>query len=141
MIDLILSQVLFGIPRIVDGDTMQVQGERVRLACIDAPEMSQSRGAAAKQALSQIVNQRPVKVQVLHNDSFGRRVGIVYQGIVNVNVKMVEAGQAFVFMRYLESCPATMQSELLAAARRARSMRLGIWADNPPQYPWQHRTR
>jgi endonuclease YncB( thermonuclease family) len=113
-----------------DGDSISVrQGKtlmRVRLACIDAPEQGQfPYGQRAREAL---LRQLPIGSQVaLHVkdiDRYGRTVAEVYHRKRNINLAMVEAGQAFAYRRHLPRC----QGEAyLAAERGARQRGGGIW--------------
>ncbi|MEA5414373.1 thermonuclease family protein [Synechococcus sp. BA-132 BA5] len=112
-----------------DGDTIRVQqsGKRItiRLACIDAPEMAQAPdGANARRylqsrlRLGSSVTLRPQTV-----DRFGRTVAEVISG-VNLNLALVEDGQAFAYRRYLGQCDA---KEYLDAEARASRRRTGVW--------------
>ena len=57
-------------------------------------------------------------------DRYGR---IVAEGIgeVNLNLAIVQSGQAFVYRQYLGRCD---RGAYLAAERQAKAQRLGVWA-------------
>ena len=112
-----------------DGDTIRVrQGGRaitVRLACIDAPETAQSPwGQQARRALQQqLPVGQPVNLAIKTTDRYGRAVAEVFSG-VNINLALVEDGQAFAYRQYLRGCNA---SAYLDAEARASKRRLGVW--------------
>lgn len=112
-----------------DGDTLRVQaGGRaitIRLACIDAPEMAQSPwGQQARAYLMQrLPRGRQVSIQPHTTDRYGRMVAEVISDI-NINLVMVEDGQAFAYRRYLSGCDV---KEVLDAEYRASRHRHGVW--------------
>ncbi len=112
-----------------DGDTIRVrQGGRaitVRLACIDAPETAQR--PYGQQARSYLQRRLPVgrevNLDVKTTDRYGRSVAEVISDI-NINLAMVEDGQAFAYRQYLGGCDA---KEYLDAEYRASRRRYGVW--------------
>ena len=112
-----------------DGDTIRVrQGGRaitVRLACIDAPETAQRPyGQLARSYLQQrLPVGREVNLDVKTTDRYGRSVAEVISDI-NINLAMVEDGQAFAYRQYLGGCDA---KEYLDAEYRASRRRYGVW--------------
>ncbi len=125
-----------------DGDTIRVrQGGRaitVRLACIDAPETAQN--PYGRQARSYLQQRLPIGREViLHvktTDRYGRTVAEVISDI-NINLAMVEDGQAFVYRQYLGGCDA---KEYLDAEYRARRRRYGVWqVEGGITRPWEFR--
>ena len=108
-----------------DGDTIRVRlagrAVTVRLACIDAPEMAQSPyGQQARSYLQQrLPVGRAVSLAIKTIDRYGRTVAEVFSG-VNINLAMVEDGQAFAYRQYLSSCNAReyLDAELRASRRR-----------------------
>ena len=112
-----------------DGDTIRVQinGKpiTVRLACIDAPEMAQR--PYGQQSRSYLQQRLPVGSTVTleqkTSDRYGRLVAEVFNGI-NINLAIVEDGQAFVYRQYLSGCDA---KEYLDAEFRASRRRYGVW--------------
>ncbi|QPN69983.1 thermonuclease family protein [Synechococcus sp. CBW1108] len=109
--DLAVAQVGTTILSIGDGDTIRVrQGGKmltVRLACIDAPETAQSPyGQHARAYLQQrLPIGREVSLEVKTTDRYGRSVAEVVSG-VNINLALVEDGQAFAYRQYLRGCDA-----------------------------------
>jgi endonuclease YncB( thermonuclease family) len=125
-----------------DGDTIRVRQSgrtlTVRLACIDAPETAQSPwGQQARQALQQqLALGRAVRLAVQTTDRYGRVVAEVFTG-VNVNLALVEAGQAFAYRQYLSGCD---RDAYLNAEVRASRRRLGIWqVQGGIMRPWEFR--
>ena len=112
-----------------DGDTIRVsqagRAVTVRLACIDAPETAQSPyGQLARTFLQQrLPIGREVSLDVKTTDRYGRSVAEVFSG-VNINLALVEDGQAFAYRQYLGGCNAKVY---LAAESRASRRRLGVW--------------
>ena len=112
-----------------DGDTIRVrQGGKVltvRLACIDAPETAQSPyGQHARTYLQQrLPIGREVSLEVKTTDRYGRSVAEVFSG-VNINLALVEDGQAFAYRQFLRGCDA---KAYLEAEERASRARLGVW--------------
>jgi len=112
-----------------DGDTIRVRQAgkalTVRLACIDAPENSQTPyGLKSRQHLQQrlpIGNE--VSLNIKTTDRYGRSVAEVFSG-VNINMALVEDGQAFAYRQYLGGCDA---KSYLEAEERASRRRLGVW--------------
>jgi endonuclease YncB( thermonuclease family) len=112
-----------------DGDTIRVrQGGRantVRLACIDAPETAQSPyGQQARTSLQRrLPIGREVVLDVKTTDRYGRTVAEVISA-VNINLALVEDGQAFTYRQYLGGCNA---KKYLDAETRASRRRIGVW--------------
>ncbi|MFM8525289.1 MAG: thermonuclease family protein [Cyanobacteriota bacterium] len=127
-----------------DGDTIRVrEADRtvtVRLACIDAPETAQSPwGQQARRYLQQrLPIGREVALEVQSIDRYGRTVAEVISEI-NLNLAMVEDGQAFAYRHYLSGCNA---KAYLEAEGRAQRHRHGVWqVDGGITRPWDFRRR
>ncbi|MCP9782169.1 thermonuclease family protein [Cyanobium sp. WKJ7-Wakatipu] len=125
-----------------DGDTIRVhqvgKALTVRLACIDAPETAQSPyGQQARMHLQQrLPIDREVSLNIKTTDRYGRLVAEVFSG-VNINLALVEDGQAFVYRQYLRGCDAKVYLE---AEERAIRARLGVWqVEGGITRPWDFR--
>jgi endonuclease YncB( thermonuclease family) len=125
-----------------DGDTIRVRQAgkalTVRLACIDAPETSQSPyGQQARSYLQQrLPVGREVSLDIKTTDRFGRSVAEVISDI-NINLALVEDGQAFAYRQYLSGCDA---KEYLDAEHRASRSRYGVWqVEGGITRPWDFR--
>ena len=136
------SEVRATVLSIGDGDTIRVQqGQQritVRLACIDAPEMVQAPYGANSRAYLQTRLRIGTPVTLLPQavDRYGRTVAEVI-GEVNLNLVMVEDGQAFAYRQYLGGCDA---KEYLDAEFRASRHRYGVWqVEGGITRPWDFR--
>ena len=125
-----------------DGDTIRVRQSgravTVRLACIDAPETAQSpHGQQARSYLQQrLPVGREVRLEVKTTDRYGRSVAEVISDI-NINLVLVEDGQAFAYRQYLSGCDA---KEYLDAEYRASRRRYGVWqVEGGITRPWDFR--
>jgi len=138
------AQISGRVVGIADGDTLTLldQGRhqtKVRLAEIDAPESHQPYGSRAKQALSGLVFDKEVRVVVVDIDRYGRTVGRVYLGTLDVSAEMVRQGAAWVFLRY------NRDPALLPLEPAAREARRGLWAlpeaERMPPWKWRAAAR
>ena len=96
-----------------DGDTCTTTtGERVRLACIDTPELVGKRAVpvtaiAARDHLRDLVLGKKVGIRRITEDRFGRTVAELFLGTTNVQQEMVATGHAEIFWRHAYQCPWT----------------------------------
>ena len=88
---------------IVDGDTLRIDGQRVRLWGMDAPERKQACqingqsvpiGQRATDTLGQILSNGPLRCDAKDRDRYGRTVGECWAGEVNISEAMVRLGWA-----------------------------------------------
>ena len=93
-----------------DGDTCTTTtGERIRLACIDTPELV-GKGAepvparAARDHLSNLVVGKKVGIRRITDDRYGRTVAELFRGEKNVQQEMVVSGHAEIYWRYADQC-------------------------------------
>lgn len=134
------------VDRVLDGDTVVIRGwsQRVRLANIDAPEMSHGYGRpgqpfsvqSSKWLTEQLEGKSGVTVRCVDEDRYGRRVCDFYRNGEHVNKAAVRAGIAWAntaSTRYLRD------KTVLAAQEEARAARRGIWTQASPVPPWQWR--
>ena len=126
------------VDRITDGDTIVLMdGTRVRLYGIDAPERDQPYGSMATAALEHMV-EKSVYVVEVDTDRYGRMVGQLYQSKegYDINASMVCAGFAWWYERYAPD------SEVLEDCQEeAESAPKGLWEDESPLPPWEWRRR
>jgi endonuclease YncB( thermonuclease family) len=127
------------VKHVQDGDSFILRdpagGEiTVRLAECDAPERHQPYADEARAHLRRLIEDRVVDVLTNQSDRYGRVVGRVYRGPVDVNAAMVEAGFAWAHLKYLTD------RDFLRLEAAARENRRGLWADrNKPLEPWVFR--
>jgi len=126
-----------------DGDTITItngaQKTRVRLACIDAPETSQTPyGMESRQALQRFLPiGTEVNVRSKATDRYGRTVGEILKGSTNINQQRVASGNAFVYWQYISGCDRQTYSRL---ENDARLRKLGVWSvPGGIQRPWDYR--
>lgn len=127
-----------------DGDTVTVLMEgrskiRVRLAGIDAPESKQDFGRRSRQLLTRLVKGRDVRAIVVDRDKYGRYVARLETEDGDAGEKMLEAGLARVFVRYVQSLPRDYRVAYLHAEGLARSEGRGLWSDPKQIPPWEWR--
>jgi len=122
--------------KIADGDTLTIVDARggkhkIRLYGIDTPEYDQPHYRAAKNALSKLVANKMVGIDVKDTDTYGRTVGVVFIDGRSVNLEMVRRGHAWWYKRYAE-----LSQTLREAEAHARAYELGLWAEPDPIAPW-----
>lgn len=121
-----------------DGDTvtcLDTKGRRVRIRMqnIDAPELDQPGGGAARAALVAKLSGGRVRVEGDARDQHGRLLGTLLIDDRDVNREMVADGWAWAFTGFVDD------EELIAAESAARRARRGLWADPRPLPPSQWR--
>ena len=109
--------------RVIDGDTFVIKtGDRVRLVGLDAPETGKCGAEEAKEQLTKLLSDEVIKIEEEKRDVWGRRLGIVNIGNLNVNLEMVKSGWA----RY-DSFSDIKNGEMKLAGEQAENNKLGIY--------------
>ena len=126
--------------RVIDGDTLTVADEnqnlhRIRIVGMDAPELAQPYGRAAKAALSELVLHKEVHVVPAGVDKYNRELAqLRYDtsfGQLDVAETMISNGQAF-----------SWGGAHYKAQEYAAENRLGVWSDlRYQERPWLYRHR
>ena len=131
--------------RIIDGDTIVVDGEHMRLFGIDAPEKGQictmngqpqRCGPMATEALRRFIGNGPVTCERRSNDRYGRTVAVCSAAGRDLGREMVHSGWAIAFVRY--------SNEYVEDENRARVSRRGLWEgqfERPEQWRAERRAR
>jgi endonuclease YncB( thermonuclease family) len=108
---------------VLDGDTVEVSGTRVRLFGMDAPELSQDGGLKAKSHLIRLAGGEDVRVEPHAVDCYDRIVARVWLGDTDLSEAMVRGGFAIANSRW--------HNDYDSAELDARRARRGLWADDP----------
>ena len=93
-----------------DGDTCTSStGEKIRLACIDTPELRGKRAdpvpaKAARDYLRQLVVGRKVTIRRITTDLYGRTVAELFLNGSNVQKQLFASGNASIYRRYADQC-------------------------------------
>ncbi|TNH38341.1 thermonuclease family protein [Paracoccus haeundaensis] len=115
---------------VIDGDTIEIRGERIRLASVDAPESRQTCldakgrawrcGQQAALALSDKIGRSPIVCLSEGRDQYDRILGECSVSNVSLSAWLVKNGWAVPYSDRV--------SRHYPAARRAKGARRGIWA-------------
>lgn len=135
------NYIATGPVKVVDGDTLEINGRRVRIWGIDAPELAQpwinrfgnpveNYGRRVADELRLYLQGRQVKVQPIDFDQYGRLVAKVIAGRTDIGRWLVSKGLAMVDPRG--------QQPYLHDQQLAQAKRLGFW-DGQIEPPWEYR--
>jgi endonuclease YncB( thermonuclease family) len=127
-----------------DGDSFELRLSSrttvaIRLHAIDAPELVQRHGEAARRALSDVIAGRTVRVECYKRDPRGRHVCRAWAGDEDLQLHMLQQGHAWHFTMYLDEQSIGERSGYARAQARARAARRGLWAQARPMPPWDCR--
>ncbi len=128
-----------GRAKVVDGDSLEIGADRVRLFGIDAPEGRQDcrrngqawrcgEDAAAK--LRSLVQGAELRCTPRDTDEYGRSVSVCRNGTTDINAEMVRAGLALAYRRY--------SNDYVDEENEARNAKRGLWAGEFTA-PWDYR--
>ena len=68
--------------------------EKIRMFGIDAPETKQEWGLEAKEVLNSLIAGKEVLLEIKERDKYDRILAVVYLNKININLKMIETGNA-----------------------------------------------
>ena len=135
----ILAEEIIGIPRIVDGDTVQINEFKIRLEGIDAPEINQTCVASEGKVACGKISRDILITKVTNNkisctdegkDFYGRVLGECFVNGESLSRYLVREGFAFAYRKYSD--------KFILDEEYAKSNRLGMWSMKF-QYPWDYR--
>lgn len=132
--------VIRGPARVVDGDTIDIGGIRIRLEGIDAPEAGQTCstaagapwecGTEATRTMVQLTRGQDLACVSHSLDTYGRVLATCYAGNTDIEAEMVRRGMAWAFVRYSQT--------YVADEATARNAHVGIW-QGAAQPAWEYR--
>jgi endonuclease YncB( thermonuclease family) len=138
------DELISGSARVADGDTIEINAQRIRLEGIDAPETDQvcldakgapwTCGIAARDGLSSHIAGRTVSCTPRGGDRYGRMLATCLVGGENLNAFMVREGLALDYAKY--------SREYISEEDIARAKQRGLWAGAfIAPWDWRHRDR
>ena len=129
-----------GTASVIDAETLDIHGERIRLVGVDAPESKQNCrspegalvrcGQTAANALDQWINRNPVSCAIEGKDRYERLLGQCSVRGQSVQEWLVTNGHALAYRSY--------SKQYVSAEEKARAAKAGVWAGDFIE-PWDWR--
>ena len=125
--------------RVVDGDTIVLNGEKIRFSGIDTPELKQtclkdSRevpcGMTAKVLLVKKIGNATIECISEGRDTYKRTLAECFVNGESLSKFLVRSGYAFAYRKY--------SAKFIKDEEFAKANKLGMWAMTF-QYPWDYR--
>ncbi len=136
-----INQVKSQTIKIVDGDTIHLNGEKIRFTGIDTPELKQSClkdgvkdlcGVTAKQILIDKIGNNNVECISEGKDQYKRTLAECFVNNESLSSYLVRSGYAFAYRRY--------SKKFIADEDFARINKIGMWSMKF-DYPWNYRKK
>lgn len=89
-----LGHILNGQARIIDGDTLEVAGSKVRLNGVAAPEHDEAGGPQATQFMETLTNGETIRCSLTGETTYQREVGTCWIGTTDIAAALVADGLA-----------------------------------------------
>ena len=127
--------------KVIDGDTIHLNGEKIRFTGIDTPELKQTCnknneviycGIKAKELLIKKIGTNKVQCVREGKDQYKRTLAECFVNKVSLSIFLVRNGYAFAYRRY--------SKKFISDEDFARTNNLGIWSMNF-EYPWDYRKK
>ena len=134
----IFAKEIYGNARIIDGDSVEINNEKIRFLGIDAFEKKQKCfrkdgtkykcGEAAISNLLMIISRQPIRCVAKKKDRYKRWLATCYIGKLDINENMVSLGYAFSYM----------SKKYKSAENDAMKVSAGAWSGKFI-FPWEWR--
>ena len=127
--------------KITDGDTIRINGEKIRFSGIDTPELRQTClkqgiqvpcGIAAKQILIDKIADNKIVCIREGKDQYKRTLAECFVNDESLSSYLVKSGYAFAYRRY--------SKKFIADEDFARTNKIGMWSMEF-DYPWDWRKK
>ena len=127
--------------KVVDGDTIHLNGEKIRFTGIDAPELKQacfndnteiSCGITSKQILIDKIGNNTVKCISEGKDQYKRTLAECFVNNESLSSYLVRSGYAFAYRRY--------SKKFIIDEDYAKTNHVGMWSMKF-EYPWDYRKK
>ena len=125
--------------KIIDGDTIILNGEKIRFSGIDTPELKQTClkdgqevpcGMTAKRLLAEKISNATVECMSEGKDVYKRTLAECFVNGESLSKFLVRSGYAFAYRKY--------STKFIEDEEFAKANKLGMWAMTF-QYPWDFR--
>ena len=125
--------------RVVDGDTIVLNGEKIRFSGIDTPELKQTClkddqevpcGMTAKMLLVKKIDNATIECISEGKDTYKRTLAECFVNGESLSKFLVRSGYAFAYRKY--------STKFIKDEEFAKANKLGMWA-MMFQYPWDFR--
>ena len=125
--------------KITDGDTIKIDGEKIRFSGIDTPELKQtcikdrvknSCGIKAKQILIDKISNNKVNCITEGKDQYKRTLAECFVNNESLSIYLVKSGYAFAYRKY--------SKKFIKDEDYARMKKIGMWSMKF-EYPWEYR--
>ena len=125
---ILAQEIVEGNVKVIDGDTIHIGKNKIRLHGIDAPERNQKCftsnnewdcGKESTNSLIGLINSRKVSCIILDQDRYKRDIGECYINNLNINKWMVQNGWALAYRYY--------STDYINEENFAKKNKLGIW--------------
>ena len=125
--------------KITDGDTIKINGEKIRFSGIDTPELKQicvkngvknSCGIKAKQILTDKIANNKVNCISEGKDQYKRTLAECFVNNESLSSYLVKSGYAFAYRKY--------SKKFINDENYARKKKIGMWSMKF-EYPWDYR--
>ena len=126
---------------IVDGDTIHLNGEKIRFSGIDTPELKQTCfkddvknlcGVKAKQILINKIGNNTVECISEGRDQYKRILAECFVNNESLSSYLVRSGYAFAYRKY--------SKKFIKDENYAKANQIGIWSMKF-EYPWEYRKK
>jgi endonuclease YncB( thermonuclease family) len=122
------SKTIAGNAKVIDGDTIHIGSNKIRLHGIDAPEINQtceknnvswSCGKESAKVLINFINNKKVICDVKDTDKYKRYISVCFVNNVDMNKFMVKNGWAIAYRYY--------SKDYIESEEKAKKDNVGIW--------------
>ena len=114
---------------VIDGDTIEISGERIRLHGIDTPKANQTClndfgkrwqcGREATLTLKALIRDHSITCKGAERDKYRRLIAVCFAGLTDLNAEMVRRGWALAYQKY--------STDYVADEADAKAKKLGLW--------------
>ena len=135
------DEMIEGYAKIIDGDTIHIGKNKIRLHGIDAPEKNQkcfisdnvwNCGEESTNNLIKLIYLKKVNCKILGQDKYKRYIGECYINNININKWMVINGWALAYRYY--------SIDYVKDENIAKKNNMGIWQGSF-ENPWEFRKK
>lgn len=128
---------VLGVASVIDGDTIEVRGDRIRLSGFDTPERGTICGTVnvyqkAALALSDFIGSLNVDCEISGTDRYDRLIGVCSVKGTDLGSHMVQSGWGRDWPRY-------SGGKYAADEKKARAMMRGLWGLSCGEDLWGNR--